>query len=175
MSMLEEIPIDQFDSRVFRLWAEDWLLLTAGELAGGQFNAMTVAWGGFGVMWSLPVATVVVRPQRHTCAFMERHESFTLCALPPAWRPALDYCGRHSGRDVDKIRETGLTPLPSRHVAAPGYAEASLWIECRKIYAGQVSPDGFLDARIAANYPQQDYHHMYLGEVLGIRATAGQP
>jgi len=174
MAMLREIPLLDFGPRIFRLWSEEWLLLKAGELEGGQFNAMTVAWGGFGIMWSLPVAMVVVRPQRHTCAFMERHRDFTLCGFPPDWRPALDYCGAHSGRDVDKMRETGLTPLASRHVAAPGYAQASLWIECRTISVGELDPDGFLDARIAPNYPQHDYHRTFLGEILAVRAAEEQ-
>lgn len=172
MPELIELPPDQWPSRTFNLWAKDWLLLTAGDLADQRFNLMTVAWGGFGVMWNLPIAMIVVRPQRHTYAFTEATGGFTLCAFPPAQRPALEYCGTHSGREVNKPLATGLTPQPSRHVAAPGYAEADLWLECRKIYFDDFKPAHFLDPRIAPHYPSQDYHRMYFGEILALRAPA---
>jgi flavin reductase (DIM6/NTAB) family NADH-FMN oxidoreductase RutF len=172
MSHLTDIPLDQFDPRIFKLWSEDWLLLTAGDLAGNRFNTMAVAWGGFGVMWTLPIAMIVVRPQRHTRSFLDAAAGFTLCAFPEAHRKALAYCGAHSGRDVDKMRETGLNPLASAHVAAPGYAEADLWIECRKLYFNDFDPANFLDPRIAKNYPDKDYHRMYFGEVLAVRSVA---
>ena len=171
MAKFSEIPPPQWASQVFKLWAEDWLLLTAGELADHRFNAMTVAWGGFGVMWNLPIVMVVVRPQRHTFRFMEAAPGFTLCAFPPEQHHVLEYCGAHSGQDVDKIRETGITPLASRTVGAPGYAEASLWLECRKLYFTDFDPAHFLDPRIAANYPARDYHRMYFGELLAFRMT----
>lgn len=41
------------------------------------------------------------------------------------------YCGYHSGRDVDKFRETGLTPQPARHVATSIIEECVAHIECR--------------------------------------------
>ncbi|MBD3334142.1 MAG: flavin reductase family protein, partial [Candidatus Eisenbacteria bacterium] len=47
-----EIPIDQFRIRAHDLWANQWLLLTAGDFAGGAYNTMTVGWGAFGTMWN---------------------------------------------------------------------------------------------------------------------------
>ena len=41
------------------------------------------------------------------------------------------YCGFHSGREVDKFKATGLTPLPARQVSAPIIAECVAHIECR--------------------------------------------
>ena len=41
------------------------------------------------------------------------------------------FCGRTSGRDVDKFRETSLTPVPASVVKAPLIAECPLNIECR--------------------------------------------
>ena len=35
---------------------------------------------------------------------------------------ACDYCGVVSGRDVDKFKKTGLTPVPVEHVKAPAIA-----------------------------------------------------
>jgi flavin reductase (DIM6/NTAB) family NADH-FMN oxidoreductase RutF len=169
---LPRIPIDDFQARCHHLWDSRWLLLTAGDLASGEFNPMTVAWGSFGTMWRKPFAQVVVRPTRHTYGFTERHDSFTLCAFPEACRPLLKLLGTRSGRDIDKIAESGLTPVASQAVAAPGFAEAELVVECRKMYWDDVRPDRFLDPAIDACYPERDYHRIYYGEILAVRGTA---
>lgn len=169
---LERITVDDFRIRCHHLWDSRWLLLTAGDLAAGQYNPMTVAWGSFGTMWSQPFAQVVVRPTRHTFSFMERYDTFTLCAFPEICRPVLELMGTRSGRDIDKMHDDGLTPLPSLEVAAPGFAEAELIVECRKIYWDDIEPDRFLLPEIDRNYPHRDYHRIYFGEILAVRGTA---
>lgn len=168
---LRRIAIDDLRIRCHHLWDSRWLLLTAGDLASEQFNLMTVAWGSFGTMWSRPFAQVVVRPTRHTFAFTERFDTFTLCAFPELCRPVLKLMGTRSGRDLDKIHDSGLTPLPSLAVAAPGFAEAELVVECRKIYWDDIRPGNFLEPDLERNYPDRDYHRIYFGEILAVRGT----
>jgi hypothetical protein len=57
-------------------------------------------------------------------------------------------------------------------VAAPGYAQAELVLECRKIYWHDFDPAHFLEAEIDKNYPTGDYHRMYFGEILAVRGTS---
>jgi flavin reductase (DIM6/NTAB) family NADH-FMN oxidoreductase RutF len=168
---LPRIPIDDFQTRCHHLWDSRWLLLTAGDLASERFNMMTVAWGSFGTMWHRPFAQVVVRPTRHTYGFTEDFDTFTLCAFPEACRPILKTLGTRSGRDMDKIRDSGLTPLPSLVADAPGFAEAELIVECRKLYWDDFEPHHFLDPAIEKSYPQRDYHRIYFGEILMVRGT----
>jgi len=167
------IPFEEFRARVHHLWAKQWLLLTSGDFARGDFNAMTVGWGSLGVMWGKPFAQVVVRPVRYTYGFMERYETFTLCAFPPAFHSALSLLGSRSGRDGDKVAASGLRPVASAQVAAPSYAEAELVLECRKIYWQDLDPTHFLDPEIERNYPQKDYHRVYFGEIVVIWEAEG--
>ncbi len=132
---------------------------------------MTVGWGAFGVMWARPMAMIVVRPIRYTHGFTERHDTFTLSAFPESLRPALEYCGSHSGRDGDKAKACGITPVPARAVKAPAFAEAELVVECRKTYVDRIEPGHFLADWIEANYPKKDYHTMYFGEIVAISGT----
>ena len=127
---------------------------------------MTVGWGSFGVMWNKPFVQVVVRPTRYTFEFMNRYSTFTLCALGKKYREALQILGTRSGRDGNKIAETGLTPVPSTKVAEPGFAEAQLILELKKIYWEDFRPENFLDPAIDENYPQKDYHRMYVGQIV---------
>ncbi|MCA1954508.1 MAG: hypothetical protein LDL12_05080, partial [Anaerolinea sp.] len=82
------IPIERLLNRPYDFWENEWVLLTSGDFESKEYNAMTVAWGSLGCMWSRPFAQVVVRPTRHTFQFMERYPTFTLCAFGPQHRPA---------------------------------------------------------------------------------------
>jgi flavin reductase (DIM6/NTAB) family NADH-FMN oxidoreductase RutF len=164
----KQIPFDEFLVRSHQLWAKQWLLLTAGDFVNGRFNTMTVGWGSLGTMWGRPFVQVVVRPSRHTYGFLERYDTFTLCTFAEDHRKALNLLGTKSGRDGDKIAEAGLTPIASTQVAAPGFAEAELILECRKIYWDDMVPAHFLDPAIEGNYPQKDYHRIYFGQILAI-------
>lgn len=165
---LHTIPRDKFIINNVDLWSNKSMLLTAGDFKKSAFNTMTVGWGSLGVMWNKPFAQVVVRPTRYTHNFMEKYETFTLCAFPEDYRQALELLGSKSGRYGDKIAESGLQPIASTKVAAPSFAEAELIIECRKIYWDDFKPDHFLDHRIHANYPLKDYHRVYFGEIIVI-------
>ena len=54
---------------------------------------MTASWGGLGVLWRKPVATIYVRPQRYTYTFLEENPYFTLSFFGPQWKKQLAYCG----------------------------------------------------------------------------------
>jgi flavin reductase (DIM6/NTAB) family NADH-FMN oxidoreductase RutF len=162
-----EIPPMDLALPPFRQWDKGWFALTAGDFPAGKYNAMTVSWGSFGIMWGRPFAQVVVRPTRHTHRFSEEFDHFTLCAFAEQYRPALNILGGKSGRDGDKIALAGLTPVASRSVSAPAFAEAELVFECRKIYRDKIDPAGFLDPAIDRNY-SGDYHTVYFGQVVRI-------
>jgi flavin reductase (DIM6/NTAB) family NADH-FMN oxidoreductase RutF len=166
-------PIDfpEFQVQPYSLLARQWLVLTCGDLKTGRYNSMTVGWGSFGVMWNKPFVQVVVRPTRYTYEFMDRYPTFTLCALGKKYREALQILGTRSGRDGNKIAETGLTPIPSTKVAAPGFNEAQLILELKKMYWADFSPENFFDPTIEELYPQKDYHRIFYGEILAINGT----
>lgn len=161
---VRKISAEELSVRAVDLWMNQWLLLTAGTLE--DCNMMTVAWGSIGCMWSKPFAQVVVRPQRHTYGFMEKSDSFTLCAFPEEYRDALQTMGTTSGRNGDKVSRTSLTLKASTKVAAPAYEQAELILECRKMYFQDMDPAGFLDESIQKNYPKKDYHRIYFGEIV---------
>jgi flavin reductase (DIM6/NTAB) family NADH-FMN oxidoreductase RutF len=161
--MIEVDPVE-LTLKPVDLWMNQWLLLTAGSFE--DCNMMTVAWGSVGCMWAKPFVQIVVRPQRHTYKYTEQSDSFTLCAFPEKHRDDLQTLGTTSGRDGDKLAKTGLTLKKSTEVSAPCYNEASLILECRKMYFQDMDPVGFVDSSVQSNYPDNDYHRIYFGEVV---------
>lgn len=153
----------EISGNTFKMIGEDWFLITAGTI--DSYNTMTAAWGSFGVLWNKPVVQCFVRPTRHTYNFTEINESFTICFFDEKFRDILNFCGTTSGRNTNKIKETGLIPLitPNNNVY---FEQAKLIIECRKIYYQDIIPDNFIDDRIYLEYPAKDYHRSYIGEII---------
>jgi flavin reductase (DIM6/NTAB) family NADH-FMN oxidoreductase RutF len=168
------IPVESLDVKAYGLWENDWLLLCAGDFSAKTYNAMTVSWGSLGSLWNLPIAQVFVRPQRYTYQFIDRFDTFSLNAFPEHLRKALSVMGSRSGREGDKISQAGLTPVAATSITAPTFAEAKLVIECRKLYWQDLDPSHFLNPAIEQHYPVQDYHRIYIGEILAVQAASSQ-
>ena len=120
---MKEINIRDVKENAVKLIADDWALLTAADGEKGC-NPMTVSWGGIGELWGRDTATVYVRRSRYTKQLMDKELYFSLCFFDKSHRDALSFCGSHSGRDVDKVKETGLTPVYDEK--APYFKEASM-------------------------------------------------
>jgi flavin reductase (DIM6/NTAB) family NADH-FMN oxidoreductase RutF len=163
-----QISAEKFSAKSYHLWEKQWLLLTSGDVQSGSYNTMTVGWGSIGCIWGKPFVQVFVRPTRHTYQFINEYPTFTLTAFPSKYRKALALLGAKSGRDGDKIKASGLTAISSQTIAAPGFAEAELIIECHKMYWDDLRPGNFLNQGIHGNYPEKDYHRIFFGEILAI-------
>lgn len=158
-----EIKPQQIMENTFKLIGSDWALITAGNTE--SYNTMTASWGGLGVIWGKNICFCTIRPGRHTFSFVENSDKFTLSFYEEKYREALKFCGAYSGRDVDKASETGLTPAGDED-GVVYFNEASLVLVCRKLYFQDIDPKNFIDPSIEKNYPEKDYHRMYIGEII---------
>lgn len=161
---MKKINIRDIKESPVKLISDDWALLTAGR--GKEFNTMTVSWGAAGELWGRDSVFVFVRPQRYTFEFIENSELFTLSFYPEEYKDALRICGRKSGRDINKPAETGLTPVETD--GAVTFEQAKYTIVCRKIASQYLDPAGFIDKTIEENYSNNDYHKMYVGEIIAV-------
>lgn len=162
------IKADEMSDNPFKLIGHDWMLITSGT--PDNFNTMTASWGGMGFLWGKNVCFIFVRPSRYTYEFMEKNETFSLSFLTEEWRNALNICGKKSGRDIDKAKETGIKPIHGSNQTT-GFEQARLIIECKKMYFHDLNPGQFLDSSIERNYNGADYHRMYVGEILSVNVN----
>lgn len=170
---LKEIPIQDLTLNPFTAIAKEWMLITAGTQETG-YNTMTASWGHLGSVWGhgggLPTSVVYVRPQRYTTDFLNREDYYSLSFFPESYRSQLAYLGSRSGRNGDKIAESGLTPVFGN--SCTWFAQAKLVLICRKLYSAPLIEAGFHDRSILETcYPQRDLHQMYLGEVVKVLAS----
>jgi flavin reductase (DIM6/NTAB) family NADH-FMN oxidoreductase RutF len=147
----------------FKLIGKDWMLVTAGNQE--KYNMMTASWGGLGIMWHKDTCFIVVRPQRYTREFIEQQDTFTLSFFPEQYRKNLTLLGTKSGREIDKMKESGLTAAFTEQ-GNVYFEEARIILECKKTYYQDIDPNNFLDPSIEKNYPNKDYHRMYFAEIM---------
>lgn len=158
-----EIKPTEIKENAIELFDRKWALVTAG--VPGDVNTMTISWGSLGELWNKPVVTVYVSSSRYTYEFMEKNSHFTVAFFPPECRQALQYLGSHSGRDGDKIKESGLS-LEWLESGLPSFEEAEMIIEAKKIYGYPFDEKGFGDVPERFYAPgRMGIHSVYVGEI----------
>jgi flavin reductase (DIM6/NTAB) family NADH-FMN oxidoreductase RutF len=143
---------------------KEWAVLIAGTK--GKFNAMTISRGGLGTLWNKPVVTVYVKPIRYTYEFMENNEYFTVSFYDEKYRGDLSILGTKSGKDLDKVALTKLTPSYLSNTTS--FKEAKLTIVCKKIYFQDMDVTKVPQYAVDRYYKTEPVHRMYIGEVLDI-------
>lgn len=141
--------------------------------ADGEVNTMTIGWGTLGVEWGKPIFTVFVRQSRHTKALLDKNGEFTINVPVKGTdrKAALGFCGSKSGRDVDKIKELGLTLEQPDKISVPGIKEFPITLECRVVYRqdqdlSRLDGDKRLRYYAPGTANDGDYHTAYYGEVV---------
>lgn len=164
---MKTLEIKELSENFFETISKEWMLITSGTK--NKFNTMTASWGGIGFLWNKPVAFVFIRPERYTYEFTEKNEFMTLSFLGEENRNIYQICGSKSGRDTDKIKETGLQPIftPLGNIT---YKQARLTLECRKLYRQQLTPENFTDRDLIHKWYEEhgDFHEMYIVDIVHI-------
>ena len=153
---------------IFSVFRRQPPLLTAGDRE--KCNTMTIGWCQLGSLWSIPVCTVFVRPERYTYRFMEESKYFTVSVLPEEAKEITAYCGARSGRDTDKIRDCGLT-LCYGAGDAPFFDESEWVLACEKLYAQDLSPEHMVVPSPIEKYydaAHGGWHRSYIGRVVEV-------
>lgn len=104
-------------------------IVTCGD-SPENWNMLTVAW--IGTICSDPAMCYIsVRPERASYPLIVKNMEYTINLTTEEIAKATDWVGVKSGRDYDKWKKTGLTPLPGEMVSSPTILQSPLSIECR--------------------------------------------
>lgn len=164
---MKRIEIKDLTENFFESISKEWMLVTAGTPE--HFNTMTASWGGIGFLWNKPVAFVFIRPERYTYEFAEKNEYLTLSFLGDENRQIYNICGSKSGRNTDKVQETGLKPLPTPEGNIT-FEQSRLTLECRKLYSRMLEPESFIDKQPLEKWYSENngMHKMYIVEIVNV-------
>ncbi len=117
----------------------------------GKPNIMTAAWAGICNSDPLSIA-VSMRPATYSHGNVTESKAFTVNVPSAEMARYVDYAGRLSGRDVDKFKETGLTPVKGEFVNAPYVKEFPIVIECELI-----------------TYHDLGSHRQFIGKIIDVK------
>lgn len=170
---IKQINPEKIDLNFIEAIGKDWMLVTSGTKE--SFNMMTASWGFAGYMWGLPATAIVIRPTRHTKTFIDTAHNYTLSFYPDKYKKILQTLGTKSGRDINKMTESGLTPmqLPTGDIS---FEEATLSIACRVMFQQKLDEGGFIDPSLFPKwYPKgsDDLHTLYIGEIQAVYKKSG--
>jgi flavin reductase (DIM6/NTAB) family NADH-FMN oxidoreductase RutF len=118
-------------------------------------NVMTIAWGGI-CCSQPPCVTISLRKATYTYGNIMERKAYTLSVPSEDYVKEADYFGIVSGRDVDKFKETGLTPTRSALVDAPYVEEFPMVLECKVIHHYEIG-----------------LHTHFVGEILDVKVESG--
>lgn len=127
------------------------ILVSCGS-SPADWNLITVAWTGT-ICTDPAMCYISIRPERHSHALIEQNMEFTINLTTTQMAHATDWCGVKSGRDIDKFKATGLTPIPGQLVKSPTLLESPLSIECAVTQIMRLGS-----------------HDMFMARILGVRA-----
>lgn len=123
-----------------------------------KVNIMTLGWRSLGTLWSKPVWIVAVKPSRHTFKMLNQNPEFTLHLMPDDRSDVMNVAGSKSGRDMDKVKELGLTLKSSKKVSVPLIEEALISYECKIIHtteSGKNAPHRLYFGQIKRAYAEE--------------------
>ena len=156
--------IYDYDLNFFKEINDNFAILTAGDKTIG-YNAMTVSWGGVGVLWNKMVAFVFVRHSRYTYDFIEKSDSVTLSFLSDKYKKEKALFGSKSGRDLDKFKETGLHPTYDPDYDGYYISESSYVFKGKKITSYDLAYDDLPEEVREQFYRDKDMHTVYICEL----------
>ena len=81
----------------------------------GETNAITIAWHT-PVSKNPPLYGISVAPSRYSHGLIQKTKEFVVNFVPYEQVHRLNFCGKNSGRNIEKIREAGLTLIPSQEL-----------------------------------------------------------
>lgn len=154
----------KFIDKSLSVFSKDWALVTAGT--PDRYNTMTIAWGGFGTLWSRPVATVYVKPCRYTHLFLEESDYFTVSFFADEYKKALGVLGSKSGRDGDKVAEVGFEAVPCGESVT--FKQAKITVLCKKIHTQALDVHVMPEDVVKDYYLEEEAHTMFIGQIVDI-------
>ena len=133
----------------------------------GHANVMTMSWHMM-VEFEPPLIACIVSNANWSFAALRATRQCVIAIPALAMAPKVVKIGNCSGRDVDKFKRFGLTPIPAETVAPPLVAECFANLECKVVDTHLVNRFNLFVLEVqkawidpAQKHPKTIHHHGY--------------
>jgi len=117
-----------------------------------EYNIITISWTGT-ICTDPAMCYISVRPERHSYNIIKTSGEFVINLTTKSLAFATDWCGVKSGKNYNKFKEMGLTPVAANRIKAPLIEESPINIECK-----------------VKEIKELGSHHMFISEVVAVHA-----
>lgn len=170
----KKINITDYAGQILSALKSGILLTTKAE---EKVNSMVIGWGTLGINWATPVFVAYIREGRFTASQLAKNPEFTVNIPIGSYdRKIIGICGGKSGRNIDKVKEAGLTLVEPNIVSVPAIKEFPLTLECKVMYSQKQNISALSEKLQQTMYPQnigseavganKDAHITYFGEIV---------
>ncbi|MEG1448291.1 MAG: flavin reductase family protein [Oscillospiraceae bacterium] len=167
MRNLEPISTKDISYDINKMFSQELALLTVKN--GDKINTMTIGWGSIGYIWKKDVLEIYVRPSRYTYELLENADCYSVSFFDISYKDKLLFCGKNSGRDVDKFTACNFDVENYNNV--PYIAQARLVAICKKLYTANLDTNNFEEEYkyLASDfYKDGDIHKIFIGEITSL-------
>jgi flavin reductase (DIM6/NTAB) family NADH-FMN oxidoreductase RutF len=126
------------------------VLVSCRDAANGRDNIIAIAWCGVASS-KPPILSISLRPSRFSHPIIEKTGDFVVNIPTTDMVREVDFCGLHSGSEVDKFKSCNLHPVKSSKISSPLIQECPVNIEC-----------------VVREKHRLGSHDMFLGEVVAV-------
>lgn len=121
----------------------------------GRVDVIALGWTMM-TSFEPPMFAISVGRTRYSHETIPACGAFVLAFPCREMADAVLYCGTHSGRDVDKLAETGLRAQPALEVAPPLLADAVANFECRLEGSFETGDHTIFAGRVVASHRHEE-------------------
>ncbi len=130
------------------------VLITSGR--GKQVNAAPIAWN-VPVSDEPPLFAIAVERGIYTHELIRKTKEFTVNVPVSGQLEAVKFCGKHSGRERNKIRDCGLVLQKGIKIKTPHVRGCAGFFECRVEKTVSAGGQDVFIGRVLSAYAAKDY------------------
>lgn len=136
------------------MWPMRHFLITCGNI-DGKSNIIAVSLC-MPVSKEPPLIACAIGKEFYSTKLIEDTKEYVVNVPPEGLKRQIYYCGSHSGYQVDKFKETDLTPLSARSVRSPIIDECIAHMECKVNQEIETGDKNLFIAEVIEAYADED-------------------
>jgi flavin reductase (DIM6/NTAB) family NADH-FMN oxidoreductase RutF len=169
MNLMREVSLN----KAYTLLYPRQTVLIVSTSKEGKSNIMTLNWSS-PVSFNPPMLCIAVGKQRYSAELIKETKEFVVAIPSDEMEKEVLFCGTTSGRNIDKFKETKLTPIKAKYVRPPLIKECIANLECKVVEEIEVGDHILFIARILAVYEREGKVLIDLGgrKFIGIKKSS---
>ena len=148
-----QIPAPYDDAKLRRF--PEQIAIAIAKDPSGKYNPITLCWSMLASI-EPPMMAIAVGTQRHSAAALRHARSFVLSLPSDQMKADVLFHGTKSGRDMDKLKESGTKIQPATKIDSVLLADAVANFECELVSEAPAGDHIIFVGQVVASHVNQN-------------------